>query len=39
MTPALSPADLYHAGVIVADVDEAADRLSAVGGYRWTRAM
>lgn len=39
MTPALSPSDLYHTGVVVADIDEAADQLSAVGGYRWTKPM
>lgn len=35
----LSAADLYHTGVVVADVDEAAGRLSAVGGYHWTKTL
>lgn len=39
MTLTLSPTDLYHAGVVVADVEEAADRLSALGGYHWTKTM
>ncbi|KUI38734.1 bleomycin resistance protein [Mycobacterium sp. IS-1496] len=39
MSPPLSAADLYHIGVVVADVDAAAARLTAVAGYRWTRPM
>lgn len=39
MTPALAPADLYHAGIVVADVDEAVERLTKAGGYRWTQTM
>lgn len=37
--PALSPADYYHTGIVVADLDQAAERLSAAGGYRWTKPM
>jgi catechol 2,3-dioxygenase-like lactoylglutathione lyase family enzyme len=39
MTAPLSPADLYHVGVVVADLDDTASRLTAVAGYRWTRPM
>lgn len=39
MTAPLSPADLYHVGVVVADVEATAARLSAVAGYRWTTPM
>ena len=39
MTSVLRPADLYHTGVVVPDLDAAIDRLSAVGGYRWTKTV
>ncbi|WP_099025149.1 VOC family protein [Mycolicibacterium palauense] len=39
MTPPLDPADQYHAGIVVADLDTAIERLTAVGGYRWTTPM
>lgn len=32
---ALRPEDFYHTGIIVPDLDEAMDRLSALAGYRW----
>jgi catechol 2,3-dioxygenase-like lactoylglutathione lyase family enzyme len=35
-TSPLAPANLYHLGMVVPDVDEAAARYSAVAGYRWT---
>ena len=34
---AVSPTDLYHVGLIVVDVDAAAQRLTAVSGYEWTK--
>lgn len=37
--PVLNPADLYHVGIIVDDIDRAAARLSAVGGYEWTKPV
>jgi len=39
MTSVLDPADLYHMGVVVPDLDVAIERLSAVGGYRWTKTV
>lgn len=36
---ALDPADLYHVGLIVADIDSAATRLSTIAGYEWTKAI
>jgi catechol 2,3-dioxygenase-like lactoylglutathione lyase family enzyme len=38
-TAALDPADLYHVGLIVPDLDAAATRFSAIGGYRWTKRV
>jgi catechol 2,3-dioxygenase-like lactoylglutathione lyase family enzyme len=35
----LRPADLYHVGLIVDDIDTAAQRLTAVNGYRWTKPL
>jgi catechol 2,3-dioxygenase-like lactoylglutathione lyase family enzyme len=35
----LSPADLYHVGLIVDDVEAAAKRLTASGGYQWTKPV
>lgn len=32
---ALRPEDFYHTGIIVADLDAAMARLSALAGYRW----
>lgn len=34
--PALSPADLYHIGFVVADIGTAAKRFTAIAGYQWT---
>ena len=31
----LRPEDLYHTGIVVADLDAAMARLSALAGYRW----
>lgn len=39
MTFPLNPADLYHTGVVVADLDAAMRRLSDVAGYRWTTPL
>jgi len=35
----LDPANLYHTGIVVADLDAAARRLSAMAGYTWTTPM
>jgi catechol 2,3-dioxygenase-like lactoylglutathione lyase family enzyme len=32
----LSPGDLYHTGLVVADMESAAKRLTAAMGYTWT---
>ncbi|OBF63005.1 bleomycin resistance protein [Mycobacterium sp. 852002-51971_SCH5477799-a] len=32
---ALRPEDFYHTGIIVADLDAAMARMSALAGYRW----
>lgn len=32
---ALRPEDFYHTGIIVADLDAAMSRLTALAGYRW----
>jgi hypothetical protein len=32
----LNPRDLFHTGIVVADLDEAMARMSAVAGYQWT---
>lgn len=39
MKPPLSASDLYHTGIVVGDVEEAANRLTALAGYRWTAPM
>ena len=31
----MKPADLYHAGIVVDDFDEALNRFSQTHGYRW----
>jgi hypothetical protein len=36
---ALPPTDLYHVGLIVDDIDAAAQRLTAVSGYEWTKPV
>src|SRR5436305_953944 len=36
---ALRPQDFYHTGIIVADLDAAIARLSAVAGYRWIKPL
>lgn len=38
MTP-LSPADHYHVGLIVPDLDAAVTAMTAAGGYTWTRPI
>jgi catechol 2,3-dioxygenase-like lactoylglutathione lyase family enzyme len=35
----LNPADLYHTGIVVPDLDAAATRLSAMAGYTWTKPV
>lgn len=35
----MNPADLYHIGLIVDDVEAAAARLSASGEYEWTKPV
>ena len=39
MTLALRPEDFYHTGIVVADLDAAMARLSAVAGYTWIAPM
>ena len=39
MTAILNAEDLYHTGVVVADLDAAMARLSAIGGYEWTAPL
>jgi catechol 2,3-dioxygenase-like lactoylglutathione lyase family enzyme len=36
---ALNPADLYHIGIVVPDIESAAKRLTAVAGYTWTKPI
>ena len=33
---ALNPADLYHVGLIVPDIEPATTRFTAIAGYQWT---
>jgi catechol 2,3-dioxygenase-like lactoylglutathione lyase family enzyme len=35
----LSPNDFYHVGIVVPDIATAAERLTAVAGYRWTKPV
>ena len=35
----LSPADFYHVGLVVADMDSAATSLTASAGYTWTKPV
>ena len=35
----LSPADCYHVGLIVPDLDRAIAEMTAAGGYRWTKPI
>ena len=39
MTLPLKPEDLYHTGIVGADLHAAAERLSAAAGYTWTKPM
>jgi catechol 2,3-dioxygenase-like lactoylglutathione lyase family enzyme len=39
MTYPLSPAELFHTGIVVPDLEGAAERLSTVAGYSWTRPI
>jgi catechol 2,3-dioxygenase-like lactoylglutathione lyase family enzyme len=39
MVLALGPADLYHVGIVVPDIDSAAERLTNVSGYTWTKPV
>jgi catechol 2,3-dioxygenase-like lactoylglutathione lyase family enzyme len=36
---ALRSADLFHTGIIVPNLEEGAEALTKVAGYRWTRFM
>ncbi|MGE2735908.1 VOC family protein [Mycolicibacterium vaccae] len=38
-TSDLVAGDLYHTGLIVADIESATERLSAAAGYTWTRPV
>jgi hypothetical protein len=35
----VNPADCYHTGLVVEDMDAAARRLTAAMGYRWTKPL
>jgi catechol 2,3-dioxygenase-like lactoylglutathione lyase family enzyme len=35
----MNPADCYHTGLVVDDMDAAAKRLTAAMGYRWTKPI
>lgn len=35
----MNPADLYHVGLVVDDIDAAAARLTAAAGYHWTAPL
>ncbi len=35
----MNPADCYHTGLVVDDMDAAARRLTVVMGYRWTKPI
>jgi hypothetical protein len=39
MTFPLRPEDLYHTGIVVADLAAAKQRLSALAGYRWIKPL
>lgn len=39
MIAPLVAADCYHVGLVVPDVDAAAERLSASAGYEWTQVI
>ena len=36
---ALSPANLYHVGIVVPDIANAAAHLTDAAGYRWTKTV
>jgi catechol 2,3-dioxygenase-like lactoylglutathione lyase family enzyme len=35
----VNPADMYHTGLVVPDVEAAAERLSLAAGYEWTKPI
>ena len=37
MTRALKAEDLYHTGIVVPDLDAAAERFSTIAGYSFTK--
>jgi catechol 2,3-dioxygenase-like lactoylglutathione lyase family enzyme len=39
MTPPLSPADLFHTGIVVPELAAAAEHLSTIAGYTWTKPI
>jgi catechol 2,3-dioxygenase-like lactoylglutathione lyase family enzyme len=39
MTLPLKPEDFYHTGIVVPDLQAAAERLSGAAGYTWTKPM
>lgn len=39
MTRALKAEDLYHTGIVVPDLDAAAERFSTIAGYSFTKAI
>jgi len=39
MPTALNPADFFHTGIVVADLDTAMKDLTALADYRWTTPM
>jgi catechol 2,3-dioxygenase-like lactoylglutathione lyase family enzyme len=39
MTPLLHASDLYHVGIVVPDIGSAAERLTKLAGYTWTKPV
>lgn len=39
MSTVLDPADFYHTGIVVPDLDSAMARYTALAGYRWTTPL
>jgi catechol 2,3-dioxygenase-like lactoylglutathione lyase family enzyme len=38
-TPVPTPADCYHIGIVVPDMEAAVERLTAAAGYTWTKPI
>jgi catechol 2,3-dioxygenase-like lactoylglutathione lyase family enzyme len=39
MSAPFGPGDFYHVGIVVPDIDAAAERLTQTAGYRWTKPV